>query len=593
MTPQSMYKSVLLPEILEFIQAFFPSLIEQSYEHCKSATDISIREVRSASKHLCNRFQRVLALPITRPRPLSAKFNFAHFERDVQRLSHLWSIAAQEDVSRSENPLAPEQLLAAIDSSLRLSCLSDTDLLCDEIEKQLELVGEGFYQKINNILAPCANEAEAQSAGADNSTFSPAEAPTLSDAERAIELVKDFFDTEITDAKIGTRFHALCKKMYIPAINCALMSPSGESEPHIVLLLKKIQRIGQFWFEQRSNDAVLIARAENTVRRFIKGAMQGQTDLSPTLKSVDQIILEYHIGETPIQNNVQALPTPVTTLEATPPTPIEDSIAETTVSESQLAQDQCVSSNSSSHTGQKAESNEPEESSEINEEYCKGSDQGAEQNQEKPQATEAPAAHITFSFKPSTPSVYKQAKHLIYTLLIDCSPDCLAHKLRKEWLRVLEAAGTTQGINSKAWGQAVDIFLRLTEYANVEDIPISLAYKAQAQLKFASIDSQFFDAKTQSLKVKTPAGAVISEGHWFNYIHDGKAIRCKLAAIIRQIGRFIFVSRQGQKVLEVEKSLLEKMLQEGTLQALGEVSVNSTLEDVLSNIKHVQAKELT
>lgn len=591
MTPQSMYKSVLLPEILEFIQAFFPSLIEQSYEHCKSATDISIREVRSANKHLCNRFQRVLALPITRPRPLSAKFNFAHFERDVQRLSHLWSIAAQEEVSRSENPLAPEQLLAAIDSSLQLSCLSDTDILCDEIEKQLELVGEGFFQKINSILAPCANEADAQFTGADNATFSLADTPTLSDAEKAIELVKDFFDTEITDKKIGTRFHALCKKMYIPAINCALMSPPSDSEPQIVLLLNKIQSIGQFWFEQRSNDAVLIARAENTVRRFIKGAMQGQTDLSPTLKSVDQIILEYHIGSAPIQSKAQELPIPVTALDATPPLEITPTDEGTTDNES-ADQDQCTTADTQIHVDTDIAA-KIDESPEALETTFDTNDESTTQSEVEPQPTEDQAAHITFSFKPSTPTVYKQAKHLIYTLLIDCSPDCLAHKLRKEWLRVLEAAGTTQGINGKAWGQAVDIFLRLTEYSNVEDIPISLAYKAQAQLKFASLDTQFFDAKTQSLKVKTPAGAVISEGHWFNYIHDGKAVRCKLAAIIRQIGRFIFVSRQGQKVLEVEKNLLEKMLQEGTLQALGEVSVNSTLEDVLSNIKHVQTKELT
>lgn len=579
-----MYKSVLLPEILEFTQAFFPSLIEQSYEHCKSATDISIREVRSASTHLCNRFQRVLALPITRPRALPTKINFSNFEQDIERLSHLWSIAAQEDIARDENPLSPEQILAAIDSSLQLSCLSDTDILCDEIEKQLELIGEGFYQKINRILSACSSDTDSP---VPNSNYKCAplrldEAPTLSDAEQAIEQVKNFFDTEITDTKIGTRFHALCKKMYIPAINCALMSPPNGAEPTIVLLLKKIQRVGQFWFEQRSDDAVLIARAENTVRRFIKAAMQGQTDLSITLKAVDQIILEYHISSNPLQNTIQTIPTPVTTLDA-------PSIADTSVMPCELPDQESDSSV------------EPIENVTIDQTLAEENSEHAtrvedKQTQKQPVVKSDPApteGRIINTTKPSPPSIYKQAKHLIYTLLIDSSPDCLAHKLRKEWLRVLEAAGAAQGINSKAWGQAVDIFLRLTEYSRVEDMPISLAYKAQAQLKFASIDSQFFDAKTQSLKIKTPAGATISEGHWFDYIHDGKAIRCKLAAIIRQIGRFIFVSRQGQKVLEVEKNLLEKMLQEGSLQALGEVSVNSTLEDVLSNIKHVQAKELT
>lgn len=593
MTPQSMYKSVLLPEILECLQAFFPSLVEQSYEHCKGATNISLREVRSANTHLRNRFQRVLTPPVTRPRALPSKANFAHLEHDTARLCHLWSIVTQEEIARRDNPLAPEQLLAAIESSLQLSCLSDTDILVDEIEKQLELIGENLYQQINSILAPCANEASSSVFTTNDLHVShtPTEQPTLSDAEQAIEQVKHFFDDEITDQKIGTRFHALCKKMYIPAINCALMSPASEGKPAIVELLKKVQLVGQFWFEQRPHDAVLIARAENTVRRFIKAAMQGHTDLSPTLKAVEQIIIEYHIDEQPLPLKAQEMPAPITTLDE----------PQLEISVDSLANEEPDTTASNIADTQFDTSEQPQAQVIDHEPASSSSSEGAaasiiaNKNDNAPVITleDKPKAPVKAPSKPSLPSIYKQAKHLIEMLLSDCSPGSLAHQLRKEWLRVLEAVGSRQGINSKAWGQSVDIFLMLTEYTNTEDMPISLAYKAQAQLKFASIDNHFFDTKTQSLKIKTPAGGVISEGHWFDYMHNGKATRCKLVAIIRQIGRFIFVSRQGQKVLEVEKGLLETMLQEGSLRALGEVSVNSTIEDVLSNIKHVQAKEFT
>ncbi|HEY7772535.1 MAG TPA: DUF1631 family protein, partial [Marinagarivorans sp.] len=78
----------------------------------------------------------------------------------------------------------------------------------------------------------------------------------------------------------------------------------------------------------------------------------------------------------------------------------------------------------------------------------------------------------------------------------------------------------------------------------------------------------------------------------FSYHRDGRLIRCKLAAVIRQIGRYIFISRQGQKVLEIDYSDLKKELATGALVPLDNDPLNNTLEDILCNIRHAQSKEV-
>lgn len=84
------------------------------------------------------------------------------------------------------------------------------------------------------------------------------------------------------------------------------------------------------------------------------------------------------------------------------------------------------------------------------------------------------------------------------------------------------------------------------------------------------------------------------EGHWFDYKRkpdENKSIRCKIAGIIRQNDHYIFITRQGGRLLDVSRDELDTMVINKTLIPLSAVSIKSSLEDVLSNIKH--AHQLT
>lgn len=79
----------------------------------------------------------------------------------------------------------------------------------------------------------------------------------------------------------------------------------------------------------------------------------------------------------------------------------------------------------------------------------------------------------------------------------------------------------------------------------------------------------------------------ITQGSWFEMqSEDGQKFRCRLAAIIRATGKYIFVNRSGMKVAEETRMSLAMALKSGRLQVLDDgMLFDRALEAVIGNLR--------
>ena len=78
----------------------------------------------------------------------------------------------------------------------------------------------------------------------------------------------------------------------------------------------------------------------------------------------------------------------------------------------------------------------------------------------------------------------------------------------------------------------------------------------------------------------------LSPGCWFEFKSEEQPERCKLAAIIKATGKYIFVNRSGVKVAEKTKSGLAVELKRGTVQVLNDgLLFDRALESVIGSLR--------
>jgi hypothetical protein len=79
----------------------------------------------------------------------------------------------------------------------------------------------------------------------------------------------------------------------------------------------------------------------------------------------------------------------------------------------------------------------------------------------------------------------------------------------------------------------------------------------------------------------------LTQGCWFEMqAQDGQKFRCRLAAIIRATGKYIFVNRSGMKVAEETRMTLAMALKSGRLQVLDDgLLFDRALESVIINLR--------
>ena len=79
-------------------------------------------------------------------------------------------------------------------------------------------------------------------------------------------------------------------------------------------------------------------------------------------------------------------------------------------------------------------------------------------------------------------------------------------------------------------------------------------------------------------------------GNWVElYQEDGKKFRCRLAAIIRSTGKYIFVNRSGMKVAKYNRMSLGVAIDQGRVKALDEGQLfDRALESVIGNLRKMK-----
>jgi hypothetical protein len=71
-------------------------------------------------------------------------------------------------------------------------------------------------------------------------------------------------------------------------------------------------------------------------------------------------------------------------------------------------------------------------------------------------------------------------------------------------------------------------------------------------------------------------------------------VRCKLAAKINAIDKYIFVNRQGVKVVEKTRMGLARELKDGTVRIISDGALFSrALESVIGNLRETQHEQQT
>lgn len=75
-------------------------------------------------------------------------------------------------------------------------------------------------------------------------------------------------------------------------------------------------------------------------------------------------------------------------------------------------------------------------------------------------------------------------------------------------------------------------------------------------------------------------------GCWFEFMCEGKPERCKLAALIRSVGKYVFVNRSGIKVAEKTRLGLAAEMRSGVVQVLNDgLLFDRALESIISNLR--------
>lgn len=83
----------------------------------------------------------------------------------------------------------------------------------------------------------------------------------------------------------------------------------------------------------------------------------------------------------------------------------------------------------------------------------------------------------------------------------------------------------------------------------------------------------------------------LSQGAWFEMSDTGGGVyRCRLAAVLKPTGKYIFVNRSGVKVAEETRQSLAEALKTGSLRSLNDgVLFDRALESVISNLRRTRS----
>ncbi|BES71842.1 DUF1631 domain-containing protein [Marinobacter nanhaiticus D15-8W] len=124
--------------------------------------------------------------------------------------------------------------------------------------------------------------------------------------------------------------------------------------------------------------------------------------------------------------------------------------------------------------------------------------------------------------------------------------------------------------------QVGEVGVRSTEEAPAKARVEVQAAPVQAEARIPGVDPRWIET-AEKLRV----------GSWVELLSDGQKTRCKLAAIIKATGKYIFVNRNGAKVSEYSLDDVAKALSTGEVSMLDDGLIfDRALESIIDNLRH-------
>ncbi len=123
------------------------------------------------------------------------------------------------------------------------------------------------------------------------------------------------------------------------------------------------------------------------------------------------------------------------------------------------------------------------------------------------------------------------------------------------------------------------------------------ADKAGQAVEFISAESET-ESEPEELTDNDPEVKQVDQLHvgiWVEFVgEDDVSVRCKLAAKINAIDKYIFVNRQGVKVVEKTRFGLARELKDGTVKIISDgLLFSRALESVIGNLRESQQEQHT
>ncbi|MDZ7922482.1 MAG: DUF1631 family protein [Marinagarivorans sp.] len=589
MKPISIYRNLLLPDITDFCQNFFPSLVEHSYDENKEPPHAQQQDkINSCTSLFMLWLKNSLCFDDT---PINTDIYFSLKNKtdidEVERLNQYLTYATANKIDSHNNPLAPHNIISALAYYVQATHHNKTIQLVEHLQNQFNEVAFGFYKKLNSL---CDNyfkdvldnnelENHVKPARPSTNLDDPISenthpkvknsAPSIAEAESIIDEIKKLFKQSLAEENLHPSIYRATKKLYLPLINYAISASPHTSADISTSVKDTITCLAQFTPAITHYQSV-------QVQQIIHGFIQQTLSQTAELNTLLLQLLALTDFDTPRINIPDQ----------------ELLIAQTIVEQKTKAaiQNQAPIKDLASSENQVSTETQ-------NTEFLLRDSQSPSYPLTIPSSEPKILASLpkisALLPKKSSHSAREYAQDAIAVKLKN-GDQSVAHQLSDDWTSVLILTGSIHGVHSAQWQNAIETFDQLTQFATFKDLPLPLLYKIEAQLQFAGVSTvelKLSSATTGALE--TTELANIKEGAWFEYhASDERITRCKLAAIIKQIGLYIFVTKHGKKILEIQQEKLQAYLDKGTLIPLQKDSVSNTLEDVLRNIKHAQNSEL-
>lgn len=146
-------------------------------------------------------------------------------------------------------------------------------------------------------------------------------------------------------------------------------------------------------------------------------------------------------------------------------------------------------------------------------------------------------------------------------------------------------------------------FFTLLNRIHRDSVAGFLTIKSPAEVSQANSEKSKFSEPQASSAAKTMEGpddlhwqqvATFTPGTWFDFIEiDKPVLRCRLAAVIKQTGNYIFVNRSGVKVAERDHRQLAQGLRTGQLRPIdSSLLYDRALEEVVAGLRKTNKSPL-